>query len=127
MRFLLSIWFMLFTALAVFAQDNIAIQDLLKEAESKLYVNPQETGKITDYILSQKESTLVNAEALLLLSKSFYTRGNYNQAIKNALEARKIAEDSKDISIKVKTSFFVIQLLRELDLETVAENYSNVL
>lgn len=126
MRFLLSIW-MLFTSLVVFAQDNIAIQDLLDEAELKLYVKPQESGKIAEYILSQKESTIVNAEAMLLLAKSFYIRGNYNQATKNGLEARKIAEDSNDISIKVKTSFFVIQLLRELNLETVAENYLLVL
>lgn len=117
MRFLLSIWIMLFTALAVIAQDNMAIQDLLEEAELKLYVKPQESGKIAEYILSQKEGAIINAEAMLLLAKSFYIRGNYNQATKNALEARKIAEDSKDISIKVKTSFFVIQLLRELDLE----------
>lgn len=127
MRFLLSIWFTLFAASAVFAQDNMAIQDLLEEAELKLYVKPQESGKIAEYILSQKEGSIINAEAMLLLAKSFYILGNYNQAVKNGLEATKIAEDSKDISIKLKTGFLVIQLLRELNLETVAENYLSAL
>lgn len=127
MRFLFSIGIMLFTALAVFAQDNIAIQDLLQEADLKLYLKPQESGKIAEYIISQKGNNIVNAEAMLVLAKSFYIRGNYNQAVKSALEARKIAEDSKDISIKLKANFFAIQLLRELDLGTVAENYLSVL
>src|SRR5690606_23221863 len=127
MRLLFSFWFMLFMALAVFAQDNRAIQDLLEEAELKQYSKPQESGKIAAYVLSQNESTVVNAEAMLLLAQSFYIRGMYNQAIKNALEAHRIAEDSNEISIKLKTGFLVIQLLRELDLETVAENYLSAL
>ena len=127
MRLLFSFWFMLFMALAVFAQDNRAIQDLLEEAELKQYSKPQESGKIAAYVLSQNESTVVNAEAMLLLAQSFYIRGMYNQAIKNALEAHRIAEDSKEISIKLKTGFLVIKLLRELDLETVAENYLSAL
>ncbi len=127
MRFFSGIWFILFTALAVFAQDNRAIQDLLEEAELKRYSKPQESGKIAEYVLSQNVGTVVNAEAMLLLAEGFYIRGNYNEAIKNALEARNVAEASKDISIRLRTNFLAIRLLRELDLETVAENYLHAL
>ena len=123
MRFLLNIFILVFATVAGAAQENMAIHDLLVEAESKLEHKPQEAGKIAEYIISQKENAGVTAEAMLLLARSFYVRGNFNDAAKNALEARKTAEGTEDVSKQLKTTFFAIRLLRELDLGTVADHY----
>ena len=123
MRFLFTFLIVLFFPLAVFAQENIAINDLLNEAKAKLYTEPEQTGKIAEYIISQNEPNLVHIQAMLLLAKSYYVRGNYNEAVKNAMDAKKLSDASKDVRIKVETNVFALKLFRNLDLETVANKY----
>ena len=123
MRLFFSFCFLFLMVLNAPAQNNATIASLLKEAESNLYSQPEQSGKIADYIISQKEDNLTNTEATLLLAKSFFVRGNYNEAAKNALQAKKLADGSSNDTLKLKTKIFAIQLLRELGLNIVAENY----
>ena len=123
MRLFFSFCFLFLMVLNAFAQNNATIASLLKEAQSNLYLQPEQSGKIAEYIISQKEDNLTNTEATLLLAKSFFVRGNYNEAAKNALQAKKLADGSTNDTLKLKTKIFAIQLLRELGLNIVAENY----
>lgn len=106
-----------------FAQENIAINDLLNEAQTKLYTQPEQAGKIAEYIVSQNEPNLVHVQAVLLLAKSYYIRGNYNDAVTNAMEAKKLSDVWKDPGIKVETNVFALKLFRNLGLETIANRY----
>ena len=121
-RFLIS-YLVFIIPMAFFAQENIPIKELLNEAKTKLYSQPEQAGKIASYIISQKESNTIYAQATLLLAKSYYVRGNYNDAVKNAMNARKLADASADVELKIETILFALKLSRKLNLATVAKNY----
>ena len=123
MRFLLKFLIVFLIPSAFFAQENVAINDLLDEGSTKLYTQPEQSGKIAEYILSQNESNLVHIQAMLLLAKSFFVRGNYNDAVKNAMDAKKFSDAWEDDEIKVETNIFALKLYRHLDLKTVANKY----
>lgn len=125
MRFIFIFLFLASYPFYLSGQENVAIADLLKEAKTNLYSQPQQSGKIAEYVVSQNESSLVNAEASLLLAKSFYVRGNFNQAVLNALEAKKYAIASDNTEKKIKTTLFNIALFRMLNLESVAGSFLN--
>ena len=116
------LYFLMFPA--AFAQTTTPLVELLKEAENNLYSQPEQSGKISEYIIGQGENTIIKAEARLLLAKSFYVRGNYNEASKNALQAKSLADASHENELKIRATIFCIQLLRELGLDTLAEKYS---
>ena len=123
MRFIIIFWWILFLPSIVASQENSAINELLLEAESKLYFQPEQSGKISNYIIGQNESAHVQVEAKLLLSKSFYIRGNFNDAIKNALEAKDLADASGEDLLRIKSTSFAMKVLRELGLTRIADDY----
>src|SRR5690606_32441235 len=127
MRIIISYICFFLLPVSLMAQHNAPIADLLKEAQEKLYFQPGQTGKIAEYIVGQEQNNPIKTEATLLLAKSFYVRGNYNEAVKNALKAKKGALASTDDGIKRKTTFFAILLLQELGLYSVAEKYKKEL
>jgi len=109
--------------LETFAQGQSAIQDLIQEAENVLYTKPEQAEKISDYVLSKSENIEELAQSSLLLAKSFYVRGSYSKATKEALSAKELANKCENISIKLKTYLFAIQMLRMLGMDTVADSY----
>lgn len=110
-----------------FAQEDAPSSNLLNEAKTKLYNKPAQAAKIAEYIISLKGHGNINIEATLLLSQSYYIRGNYNDAVKFALNAKKMADSSNDLDLRFATYVFAIRLIRELDLETVADKYRDEL
>lgn len=127
MRLLSSCLIVFLFPTLLLAQENVAINDLLNEAKTKLYTEPEQAGKIATYIISQKEPRIIHAQAILLYAKSHYIRGNFNEAVKNAMNAIKFAESSKNDSVNVETKLFALALSRNLGLETVAESYESKL
>ncbi|WP_310993824.1 helix-turn-helix domain-containing protein [Aequorivita marina] len=123
MRLLFLVLLVLCTPWAILSQENIPINELLNEADAKLYNQPEQAGKIALYIISQKEPTTIHAKATLLLAQSYYVQGNYTDAVKNALKARKFADSATDIDIKYETILFALKLFRNIGLETVADKY----
>lgn len=122
-------WFRNIFCLLVFfcslchSQENVAIKELLTEAENKLYNQPEQCGKIAEYVVKQNVKPAVTTKATLLLAKSFYFRGFYDQAVSNALNAKTLANSSADPQLKAEATAFCIVLLRQLGLTTVAEEY----
>ncbi len=111
----------------VMAQENLAIIELLQEAEAKLYKQPEQSGKISEYVIGQNDKNDIITRATLLLAKSFYVRGHYNDAIKNSLKAKKMADLSSNKELKAQSIAFAIQLLQLLGLTSVADDYSQEL
>ncbi len=77
--------------IGLLGQENTTLTELLKEAREKVYTQPEQTQKISAYILKQTENDLVKAEAFFLLSRSEYTQGKLDQAVKNILRAEELA------------------------------------
>lgn len=122
MRTILVFCAFLFLPLLFLGQENGTVPELLAEARAKLYSEPEQAEKISEYIINQTESDITKANALLLLSKSQYTQGNLNKASKNILEAKELAESTSDYQTKFETLHFTIKLMRELGLGNVAQN-----
>lgn len=123
MRIIVSFIGLLLIQISVLAQHNAPIAELLKEAKGSLYSRPEQTGRIAAYIIGQEQNNLSKIEATLLLAQSFYVRGNYDEAVKNGLEAKKMANASHQIILKTETTLFAVALLRELGLHTLAKKY----
>lgn len=123
MRFIIIFWWILILPSFVASQENSAVDELLLEAESKLYSQPDQSGKIANYIIGQNESAPIQIEAKLLLAKSFYIRGTLNDAVKSALEAKSLGDITGDDQLRIKTTVFALQLLRELGLTRIADDY----
>lgn len=49
--------------IGLLGQENTTLTELLKEAREKVYTQPEQTQKISAYILKQTENDLVKAEA----------------------------------------------------------------
>lgn len=123
MRFFFNFCLFFFICLEVYSQRQSATKELLQEAETVLYTKPEQSEKIVNYILNKSENKEELAQASLLLAQSYYVRGRFSKAIKQALSAKEMADTSGGTSIKLKTNLFAIQLLRMLGLDTVADNY----
>lgn len=123
MRFFFTFCLLLFICLEAYPQKKSATIDLLQEAENVLYTKPEQSEKIVTYILNKSLNNVELAQASLILAQSYYVRGAFSKAIKETLSAKEIADTSGDLSIKLKTNLFTIQLLRMLGLDTVADNY----
>lgn len=117
------LWLLLAVPFLGNTQEGGTVDGLLQEAESKLYTQPEQSGKIAEYVLGQNENLNLTIAANLLLAKSFYVRGDYDEAVKYSLEAMRKGDLSSNIELKVKTKIFTIQLLRDLGLTTVADDY----
>ncbi|GHC60102.1 helix-turn-helix domain-containing protein [Ulvibacter litoralis] len=123
MRLLLSFWLLILVCNTAYTQEHNATKDLLQEAKGVLFSQPEQTEKIADYILNKSEDKSERTEASLLLAQSFYVRGNFSKAVKEALSAKELADNSGAIEIQLKANLFAIQMLRMLGLDTVADSY----
>lgn len=118
------LWILLLIPFFGFSQSS-ELEDLLQEAKEKLYSQPEQTAKISNYILSQTDNPKTTSRASLLLAKSFYVRGNYSESIKHGLESQKLSDDTDDVTLKTETKVFAIGLLQELGLTTVVDKLWN--
>lgn len=114
-------WILFLAPIFVFAQKS-DFSNLLQEAQNKLYNQPKEAAKISEYIVNHTTDLNTQATATLLLAKSYYIRRNYSESAKHALKAQKLSNETQDISLKTETKVFTIGLLQELELINAAIN-----
>ena len=127
MRALIVFFGLLLYPILLLGQENGTVSELLREAQGKVYSQPEQTEKIAEYIIKQAESDTVKAHALLLLSQSQYAQGNLNGAAKNILEAQELTGQNEDVGLNLQISQFAIKLMRELGLHNVAQHYLSTL
>ncbi len=96
---------------------------MLKEAESILYTQPQESLKITEHLLQNSENTRQRIHAYLLEAGAYFAMAEFNNAVKATIEAKKLAELAEDKEMQIKTSVSSIHLLNHLGLNRVSEQY----
>ncbi|MDX1783858.1 MAG: hypothetical protein R3361_06845, partial [Aequorivita vladivostokensis] len=127
MRALIVFFGLILYPILLLGQENGTVSELLREAQGKVYFQPEQTEKIAEYIIKQAESDTVEAHALLLLSKSQYAQGNLNGAAKNILEAQELTGQNEDVGLNLQILQFAIKLMRELGLHNVAQHYLSTL
>tara|TARA_R110000851_G_scaffold298770_1_gene454520 strand:- start:233637 stop:235205 length:1569 start_codon:yes stop_codon:yes gene_type:complete len=123
MRFTLTTIFFFFFLLDIFGQSNNDYTDMLLEAQNNLYVQPAESVKIAEHIIQKTTNSTQRIQAHLLDAEAFTVMGNYDNAVKANIEAKKLAESAQDLERVVKTSVSSIVLLNQLGMDVVAKEY----
>src|SRR5690554_1475072 len=93
MKYRILLLFLLWSTFG-FSQQ-IAIKELLQEAESRYWDNPEHSIRIAGYILNQQENIEISAQANLILGKSYFVQSKVYEAIRATLQAR-------DLTIKIQ-------------------------
>ncbi|MCZ4320276.1 helix-turn-helix domain-containing protein [Aequorivita viscosa] len=96
---------------------------MLLEAQNALYYQPKESLKIAEHLIENSDNTRLRIDAYMLAAASHHTMGNFNNAIKAYLEAKKLAEASEDIEMRIKVSTSSFHLMNQLGMNVVAEQY----
>ncbi len=123
MRFLVVFFFFGCFFTKSFAQNSDQYSEILLEAENILYTQPQEALKIAEHLIQKSENPQQRIQAYLLTAGSYYAMGKFDDATKAIIEAKKLAENSKDMEMQIKTSISSIHLLNFLGMNLIAEEY----
>lgn len=102
--------------------QQVAVKELLQEAESKFWDAPEYSIRIAEYILTQHEKEEFAAEANLILAKSYFVQDKTYEAAKASFEAQKLAEKTEAVSLITEAKLFNLHLLQKLLLTTVSED-----
>lgn len=99
-------------------------EDLVLKAEELVYSNPNEAIKIANLILNTSQKPQVVATANLLLSTSFFVKGDYNNAIIYAFDN---VNQLDEIALKtrIENNILKAKLLRNLYLDNQSTEYLN--
>ncbi len=123
MRFSLSIIFFFLFLINSFGQSEDDYTEMLQEAENILYTQPSETVKITEHIIQKATKSSQQIQSYLLAAEAYNVMGNYDNAVKATIEAKKLSESTQDLEMLLKTSVSSITLLNQLGMDIVAEEY----
>ncbi len=115
--------FFLFFLINIFGQSTNDFSEMLQEAQNNLYLQPSESVKITEHIIQKATNSSQRIQAYLLDAEAYTVMGNYDNAVKASIEAKKLAENTKDVEMLVKASISSIALLNQLGMDIVAEEY----
>lgn len=123
MRFSFTITIFVCFFTKTFAQSNNDYTEILREAESVLYTQPQETVKIAEHLIQNSKNTQQRIQAYLLKTGAYYALGEFDKAVKATIEAKKLAEFTDDAEMQLETSLSSIHLLNHLGINAVAQEY----
>lgn len=114
------LFILFFTTISGFSQQ-VAVEELLQEAESRFWDFPEHSIRIAEYILTQHEKNEIAATANLILAKSFFVQDKIYEAAKAGFEAQQLAEKTDAVSIQIEAKLVNLQILRELLLTTLSD------
>ncbi len=117
-----TVLLLLFLGISTAQEGNTSA--LLTQAEDVLYTDPQEAIRIAEYISEKSQQSSELLQAAYILSRGFYMKGDYNQALKIGL---KFSDDEvkKDTLTHIQLNILVSKILKELEITSLATYYSN--
>lgn len=114
--------FLLFLLWGSFAfSQQIAIKELLQEAESHYWDNPEHSIRIAEYILNQQEKSESSARANLILGKSYFVQSKIYEAIRATLKTKDLTRKIGNPTLQIDVDLFNLELLRQLSLTTISD------
>lgn len=105
------------------AQDHGDYNEMLENAETVLFTQPEEAIKIADHILKNSNNTHQFIQANLLNTSAYYIKGEYENGVKAGVEAKIYSESSENILMQLKATVTSIPLLNHLGLDAIAAQY----
>lgn len=114
------LFILLFYAAFGFSQQ-VAVTELLQEAESRFWDFPEHSIRIAEYVLSQHEKNEVAARANLILARSYFVQDRIYESVKAGFEAQQLAGETASISVRIEAKLTNLQILRELLLTSLAD------
>lgn len=96
---------------------------LLQQSFETVHTNPDEALKVSQHLIKSSEDSHQKADAFLLSATANYTKGNYDQALTDAFEARNISNGKKASETFTKSTLIIANILKCLQLENESEKY----
>lgn len=113
--------FCLFGSL-VFAQTTESDR-LLQQSFETVHSNPDDALKVAQHLIKTSEDSHQKSEAYLLNSLANYTKGNYDQSLNDAFEARNLSTGKRGEEVFDKSTHLIAEILRFLQLNQEAKAY----
>ncbi|WGF91250.1 helix-turn-helix domain-containing protein [Aequorivita marisscotiae] len=114
---------MLFFTLNAIGQNDGDYAEMLLNAETILYTQPDESIKIANHVLQNSENSNQLLKAYLLNTTAYYLKGAFEDAVKAGVEAKILAEASTNVSMQLQATMASIPILNHLGLDIVAQQY----
>lgn len=106
----------------VFSQTTES-ERLLQQGFENVYSNPDEALKVAQHLIKSPENNRQKAEAFLLSSRANYAKGNYDQSLSDAFEARNLSVGKKNEKTFEQSTFIISEILYFLQLNGEADRY----
>ncbi|MCR9183152.1 MAG: helix-turn-helix domain-containing protein [Flavobacteriaceae bacterium] len=106
---------------SAFTQESSGANDLIVKAEENIYVNPDESIRIASQILRNTNHTAEVIHTNLILSKSYYAKGNLEEAFGYFFDGKKQLETSQDESKHLEYLLFGTTLFKNFGLYEITK------
>lgn len=110
---------------SVFAQDPSEVNDLLVNAEETIYINPDESIRIATQILKNSNTAFENFQTHLILSKSYFAKGELEEAIDYFFEGKEFLKAINVSSKKIDFLLFGTTLFQTMGFYEISKSLSN--
>lgn len=107
--------FLLSTTL-LFSQKGEETNELIQKAKRELFVNPEQSLKITEYILHNYNSNVVLVQSNSLLADYYFITGKYTLAVDNSMSAIQKLPLIEDKAIQIETLLQAVEIFSFLNL-----------
>jgi len=123
MHSIFYIFLIFIVSIGASAQDDGDYRDMLANAETILYTQPEESLKIADHVLKNAKNSKQRIQAYLLNMAVYYIKGEFENAVKAGVQAKILAESTDNVPMQLKATVASIPLLYHLGLDAVAKQY----
>lgn len=101
--------------------QQIALEELIHEAETKYWDVPAHSIRIAEYILTQNEKVEVASKANLILAKSYLSQEKTFDAIRALFPGYSQAEETNNYFLQAETKLLSYEVLQQLSLNTISD------
>jgi len=123
MRFFRFISCFLCFGITAHAQQSTETAGLLEKAAALVVNNPQQSMKIGAHLIANATKNSDKAAANFLIADSYFSMGNYTQALEFAFKSKVFATAANNLQLQLKSDLFIAKILRLLKLYIQSEAY----
>ncbi|MCW9037523.1 AraC family transcriptional regulator [Altibacter sp.] len=116
-------WLFILFCVTLSAQTSKDFSDMLSDGQQVLFSQPQQSVKIAQHVIQNSESAPEIIQAHLLSGIAYYVTGEFEKMVTSTLEAKKLAEATKNVEQQLEINAFGIYALNLFGLDLAAEKY----
>lgn len=107
------------------AQESSEVNDLLVNAEENIYINPDESVRIATQILKNTNTNLKVFQANIILSKSYFAKGELEEAIGYFFEGKKLLKFLNNDSTHLDFLLYGTTLFKNIGFYEITKDLKN--